>query len=138
MAERMYLASTAAPGDNSPVSGDDRPIAIIEDDSGVLESLRFVLEAAGYKVATYDSAAAFLRDDHGLALGLIVDQHMPEKTGLELAHDLRSRGDSRPFLLITAAPSPSIHARAKELGVERVLEKPLANDDLFEFIEKLQ
>jgi two-component system, LuxR family, response regulator FixJ len=138
MPEAIYLASTAMSGASSPVPGGDRPIAIVEDDAGVLESLGFMLQAAGYEVATYNGAAAFLRDDQGEALGLIVDQHMPEMTGLELAQELRTRGDVRRVLLITAAPTPSIHARAKELGIERVLEKPLSDDDLFEFIENLR
>ena len=138
MLEPTYLVEPTKPEDSLPVYGGDRPIAIIEDDRGVLESLRFMLEAAGYRVAAYEGAAAFTRDDKGQALGLILDQHMPQKTGLELARDLRARGDARPILLITAAPSPSICARARELGIERVLEKPLAEDELFEFIENLR
>jgi len=136
--EAVYLASIAMFGDSSPLPGGDRPIAIVEDDPGVLESLSFMLQTAGYEVATYNGAATFLRDDQGQALGLIIDQHMPQMTGLELAQELRTRGDARPILLITAAPSPSIHALANELGIERVLEKPLADADLFEFIENLR
>ena len=115
-----------------------RPIAIVEDDPGVLESLRFLLEAAGYAVATYGSAHAFLRDDDGQARCLIVDHHMPQTTGLELVEELRRQGDFRAVLLITAASSPGIYAGAKALGIERVLEKPLADGDLFDFIEKAQ
>jgi two-component system, LuxR family, response regulator FixJ len=119
------------------VQQSDRPVAIVEDDPAVLDSLSFMLEAAGYKVATYSSVSAFLWDDRGQAVGLIIDQHMPRKTGLELAQELRARGDGRPILLITAAPNRSIYFRARELGIEGVLEKPLVEADIFEFIEKL-
>ncbi len=118
------------------MSRGDRPIAIVEDDPGVLESLRFMLDAAGYAVATYDSATSFLRGDQGQARCLIIDHHMPQKTGLELVEELRGQGDARPVLLITAAPSAGIYANAETLGIERVLEKPLADDDLFDFIER--
>jgi len=34
------------------MSGCDRPIAVVDDDPGVLDSLRFLLEIEGYPVAT--------------------------------------------------------------------------------------
>ena len=116
------------------MSGCDRPIAVVDDDPGVLDSLRFLLEIEGYPVATYGSAAAFLRDDAAQARCLITDHHMPQMTGLELAGYLRAQGDGRRIMLITAAPSPAIRARARELGVEDVLEKPPTPEELLAFV----
>jgi FixJ family two-component response regulator len=60
-------------------------------------------------------------------LCLIVDQHMPGMTGLELAEQLRAEGNIVPIILITGWPSRTVYVRAAELGVEQALEKPPAN-----------
>ena len=109
-------------------------VAIVDDDPGVLNSLKFLLEAAGYAVAAHTSAAAFLQNRGMRPCCLILDQHMPTITGLGLAARLRAEGADIPILLITAQPSPTIVARAREVGIEMVLEKPLAEDDLLNFV----
>jgi two-component system, LuxR family, response regulator FixJ len=111
-----------------------RAVAIIDDDPAVLDSLKFVLEIAGHTVATYPSAAAFVADRATKHACLILDHHMPHMTGLELAARLRTAGAALPVLLITGSPSPAIVARAADLGIERVLEKPPDEDRLLDFV----
>lgn len=109
-------------------------VAVIDDDPAVLNSLKFLLELAGHRVATYGSAAAFLEDRAVGHACLILDHHMPQMTGLALAARLRSEGDMLPVLLITGSPSAAIVAKAAELGVERVIEKPPSEQDLLSFV----
>ena len=114
-------------------------VAIIDDDLAVLDSLKFLLEVMGYRVAVHASALAFLNDRGCAHLDgpscLIIDQHMPRMTGLDLAQTLRDDGDEIPILLITGSPSPAIAARAAELGIVDVLEKPPDEDDLLNFLQ---
>jgi two-component system response regulator FixJ len=109
-------------------------VAVVDDDAAVLDSFRFMLEVAGFRVSTYLSALDFLARTDLDPGCLILDQHMPAMTGLELAARLRDSGAAVPVLLITAAPSPSIVARAAEIGVVRVLEKPPAYHELIGFV----
>ena len=109
-------------------------VAVIDDDPDVLASLKFLLEVTGHRVATYTSAAEFLRTQLRQPSCLILDHHMPQMTGLELAAQLRTVGTNIPVLLITGSPSSAIFAQAAELGIERVLEKPLDEDDLLNFV----
>jgi len=110
-------------------------VAIVDDDDAVLDSLKFLLEMAGRTVCTYASAGAFLEDRGTSPACLILDHHMPRMTGLQLAARLRALGMDVPVLLITASPSTAITARAAELGIERVLEKPPHEDELLRFVE---
>jgi two-component system, LuxR family, response regulator FixJ len=66
---------------------------------------------------------------------LILDQHMPEMTGLVLAERLRADGAGIPILLVTGSPSLVIVARAAEVGINWVLEKPATEEDLLDFID---
>jgi two-component system response regulator FixJ len=114
-----------------------RPVvAVVDDDDDVRESLRFLLETAGYDVAAYDSAQAYL--DHlndQVAACLVLDQHMPQITGVELLIQLQQRGADLPTALITGSPSSDLVRRAKALGVAQILEKPLADDALLRFVQ---
>jgi two-component system, LuxR family, response regulator FixJ len=118
-----------------PANNHHGVVAIVDDDPAVLDSLKFLLEVAGRTVGAYASATAFLQDHAARPSCLILDQHMPTMTGLELAARLRSEGPGIPVLLITGRLSPRIVARADEIGIEKVLEKPLAEGDLLNFVE---
>ena len=111
-----------------------RKIGVVDDDSAVRDSLRLLLEVMGYLVETFESAIEFLKTDIQSLRCLILDHHMPQMTGLELAERLRADGAAIPILLITGSPSPAIFARAAEIDI-RVLEKPPGDDDLFDFID---
>ena len=116
-------------------SGSHRVIAVVDDDDAVRDSLRFLLEIAGYDVATYGSAAQFLRDaPMDKLVCLVLDQHMPDQTGLQLVARLRNDGVDLPVALITGSPSADLIRQARQLDVAKVLEKPLDDDVLLEFL----
>jgi len=113
-----------------------RPMVIVvDDDEAVRESLRFLLDIAGYDVMTFESAQAYLdRVNREPATCMVLDQHMPNTTGLELLAALRQSGARLPTALITGSPSPDLVRQATALGAARVLEKPLADDALLRFV----
>lgn len=113
-------------------------IAIVDDDQAVRESLRFFLELVGHTVEVFACASDFLRSEFREIAWLILDHHMPHMTGLELAERLRGEGVTVPILLITGSPSPTIAARAAQIGIDRVLEKPLSEQDLMDYIKDAQ
>jgi FixJ family two-component response regulator len=115
-----------------------RKIAIVDDDQAVRDSLRFLLDVMGYATESFASAAEFLKADTENPACLILDYHMPNMTGLELVERLRADGVGLPILLITGSPSPATVARAADLGIYRVLEKPLGDEDLLDFINSVR
>jgi two-component system response regulator FixJ len=107
----------------------------VDDDAAVRDSLRFLLEAAGFSIVTFSSAAAFLAaiDSHAVTC-LLLDHHMPLTTGLDLLRQLRQCGRDLPVALMTGSPSAQVTRQALELGALAVLEKPLTEQALFEFL----
>jgi FixJ family two-component response regulator len=106
-----------------------RAIAIVDDDAAVCDSTGFLLETHDFVVRTYLSGAAFLEDDPDVAC-LIVDYLMPDMDGLEFVSGLRKHGSTVPVIMISATTDPTLRRRAAELGIHRVLEKPLSNQEL--------
>jgi two-component system CheB/CheR fusion protein len=117
-------------------NGNTGVVAIIDDDDDVADVLGGLLEIVGYEVETYRSGNQFIAEiDPGKLACIVVDQHMPHMTGLEMLTQLGSRGVSIPSVLITGAPNARIVRKATELGVMKVLQKPMSHHELLRFIE---
>jgi FixJ family two-component response regulator len=111
------------------------PICIVDDDVGVCDSLRVLLETYGYAVLTYASGAEFLKDTRRLtAKCLIIDQHMPGLSGLDVVRELRRDGGFLPAVLITGRLDPELTRRAGAVGIRAILEKPFAVATLVQLI----
>jgi FixJ family two-component response regulator len=110
-------------------------VAVIDDDNDVGDVLGGLLETMGYQVETYQSGTEFLStaDFERLAC-LVVDQNMPQMTGLQMIERLSSRGINIPALLITGVHDPEVERKAASLGVMTVLEKPMSHHELLRFI----
>ena len=113
----------------------NRTVAILDDDNAVRDRLQFMLEVVGHRVETFASAAEFQKAEMQRLACLILDYHMPEITGLELAEQMRAAGVGIPILLVTDSLSPAIVARAAEVGINWVLEKPVTERNLLDFLD---
>jgi FixJ family two-component response regulator len=110
-------------------------ICIVDDDDGVADSLKLLLETFGYDAQSYNLAGDFLADDRqGAASCLIIDQHMPDVDGLDVIDHLQKQGSQVPTILISGRLDTHIKERAASLGITSVLEKPFAGDRLIALI----
>jgi two-component system, LuxR family, response regulator FixJ len=131
----MRLGSLASVSKDMDMTEAEHPIiGVVDNDDDVRASIQFLLEVAGHAVETFASAGDLLNAEPRRFACLVLDHHMPRMTGLELAERLRADGVAIPILLITGIPSPMIIARAAELGIDRVLEKPFDEEDLLGFV----
>jgi len=111
-----------------------KTVAVIDDDEGVRESLAFMLGVVDHRVETFASAIEFLKEATGRFVCVIVDQHMPGMTGLELVQQLRSAVRKLPVMLLSGALSDADRNRAKALKVDEVLEKPADEQRVLAFV----
>jgi len=106
-------------------------VCIVDDDTDVLGSLRFLLETDGFDVRTFRSGAALL---NSIAAGevdcLVIDYKMPGMNGLDLAIRLQERDIDSPIILITGYPDQDISRKAAAAGIRHVVLKPLLEDSL--------
>jgi two-component system response regulator FixJ len=110
-------------------------VAIVDDDDEVRDVLCVLLESAGHSVETYKSGNDFLANARLDEIAcLVVDQRMPQMSGVALISTLARRGLTIPSLLITGAHDAEIAREAATLGAMTVLEKPLAPQELLRFV----
>ena len=111
-------------------------IAIVDDNSAILASMRFAMEAHGFKARMYSSPAAFLDDTEVRPACLIVDHNMPGMTGIALVARLREADNGIPVMLTTGYAPPDLIESAASLGIECVAPKPIELDELLRFVGK--
>ena len=106
-------------------------VCIVDDDTDVLGSLRFLLETDGFAVRTFRSGAALLNAIAADEVDcLLIDYKMPGMNGLDLAIRLRKRDIDSPIILITGYPDQDISKKAATAGIHHVVLKPLLEDSL--------
>ena len=106
-------------------------ICVVDDDLDVLSSLRFLLETEGFDVRTFRSGAAMLDSTASEQFDcFVLDFKMPSMTGIAVANSLRDRKVSTPIILITGYPDENIQAKATVAGIDLVLLKPDAEENL--------
>lgn len=109
-------------------------ILIADDDAGIRQLLRDVLEDEGYDVTEAETSAEVLSavssDGNAPAL-VLMDVRMPDKSGIDVLRDLsETYGNQLPFIIMTAYGSSSIAIDAMQLGAYDYITKPFDLDDV--------
>jgi FixJ family two-component response regulator len=112
-------------------------IAVVDDDPQVCESLKTLLSSYGYDAETFTSAETFLaRASTCRAFCLIVDFHLGDITGVELARQLAADGFKFPIIFMTGHRDVSIERQAFDVGGLAFLYKPFPATTLIDAIKK--
>lgn len=110
-------------------------VHVIDDDEAVRDSLQFLLASAKLRVATYDSATAFLTALPGIKGGCVVtDVRMPQMTGIELLRRLKTTGVELPVIVMTGHGDISLAVEAMKEGAADFLEKPYDDETLLKAV----
>jgi two-component system response regulator FixJ len=110
-------------------------IAIVDDDDAARHALQFLLKVLGHSPVSYASAANFLQSDIHAFACLILDQHMPGMTGVELAQRLRAEANTIPIMLISGDLTADVVEKAERIGINLISEKPPVLKALSGFID---
>lgn len=110
-------------------------VLIIDDERDTRESLRIILEAAGYGVRTArDGAEGLKLQEERPADVVITDIFMPVVEGLETIQEIRSRFPRTKIIAVsgggTAVRSINYLESAGIAGADATLTKPFAPEDL--------
>lgn len=112
-------------------------VYLVDDDEAVRESLKWVIESAGFMVEAYGSAQAFLDAFRPERPGcLVLDVRMPGVSGLNLQKRLARDHCIMPIIFISAHATVPDAVRAMRNGAVDFLVKPLNNQDLLDRIQQ--
>ncbi len=113
-------------------------VFIVDDDEAVRDSLRWLLEANGYRVKSFAGAEDFLAAYDPEQVGvLIVDVRMPGMSGLELQEELIARKAPLPIVFITGHGDVPMAVSTIKKGAVDFLEKPFNESDLRNIVARM-
>jgi len=113
-------------------------IYVVDDEFAVRDSLSMLIELAGFKVESYESALGFLAHFNPDQLGcLILDMRMPYMDGLELQEELAQRCSDLPIIFMSGHGDIPISAKAFRAGAVDFMEKPFDSQLLLERIHEV-
>jgi len=116
---------------------DSQTIYVIDDDDAARDSLQFLLETAGLRAFTFETAAAFLKNLPAPNTGCVItDVRMPGMTGIELLKALKARAFPLPVIVITGHGDIPLAVEAMREGAADFLEKPYNDDALLQAIDR--
>lgn len=114
-------------------------VLVVDDDAGVRDFLKTILERADYVVVPADTgkAALQLTENHRPDV-VVLDLRMPDIDGSEVLKELRRRWPSIPVLVLTGFPDGELMNRALECGPFTLLAKTCKPDELVATIQRLK
>lgn len=112
-------------------------IAVVDDDQRILESLKNLLESAGFSVWLYMSAQSFLKESSLAEIDcLITDVGMPDIDGFELQRRAEEARPDLPVILMTGNHAVAAQQLAVRHGKENVFRKPFSSQELLSAVRQ--
>lgn len=118
----------------------EKRILVVDDDKTVrtLEGIR--LSRLGHAVTTKADAHEALdaiRENPDAFDVVLIDYHMPDMNGLDLVHALRDEGCEAAVVLMTGLSAQISEAKARVVGIDHLLRKPVESHELKELLAQI-
>jgi FixJ family two-component response regulator len=111
-------------------------VAVIDDDKGIREALDGMLRSAGLCVVCFASTQAYLVDpDRRRVNCIVLDVHLPERSGLDFLDDVARLDVMTPIIVISGFADIRMSVRAMKAGAVEFLTKPVRAMDLLAAVE---
>ncbi len=115
----------------APVRSSQPSILVVDDESGILQTLQILLKNEGFDVTTAQGGKAGLEALTAHAPDIVLtDVRMPQVTGIDILAAVRQQDPETPVILMTAQASLQTAIQAVNEGAFYYIQKPFSNDDM--------
>jgi FixJ family two-component response regulator len=106
-------------------------IFVVDDDPAVRETLSMVLSAGGYEVICFADGAALLAVARGRTPScILLDVHIPGKSGLDILKELHGEDYPAPIFMISGQGDITMAVSAIKNGALDFIEKPFRGSEI--------
>jgi len=106
-------------------------IFVVDDDPAVRETLSVVLSAGGYEVICFADGAALLAVARSRAPAcILLDVHIPGKSGLDILKELRGEDYPAPIFMISGQGDIAMAVSSIKNGALDFIEKPFRGGEI--------
>jgi FixJ family two-component response regulator len=112
-------------------------IFVVDDDPAVRETLSLVLSTAGYQVICFADGAALLAVARSRTpAAILLDVHIPGKSGLDILRELHGEDYPAPIFMISGHGDIAMAVSAIKNGALDFIEKPFRGSELVARLEE--
>ncbi|HLG81237.1 MAG TPA: response regulator [Bradyrhizobium sp.] len=112
-------------------------IFVVDDDPAVRDTLSMVLSTAGYQVICFADGAALLAVARTRTpAAILLDVHIPGKSGLDILKELHGEDYPAPIFMISGHGDISMAVSAIKNGALDFIEKPFRGSELVTRLEE--
>lgn len=113
-------------------------VYLVDDDPSMRRSLARLISVSNYRVRTFDSAEAFLKEADLLSEGcLVVDIQLGGMTGLDLLAALAVWRSQLPVIVMSGFHDERFESEAMRLGARAFLQKPFEPQILLDLVARI-
>src|SRR5271167_5197443 len=106
-------------------------IFVVDDDPAVRDTLSMVLSTAGYQVICFADGAALLAVARSRTpAAILLDVHIPGKSGLDILKELRGEDYPAPIFIISGQGDIAMAVSAIKNGALDFIEKPFRGSEI--------
>ena len=110
-------------------------IIITDDDPGIQDIFKIMLERAGYEVEVVSNGVDMLENHFNVPDLFILDKQLSGVDGVSVCKHLKKQKKTMKIPVIMVSANPNIHKLAIEAGADDYLEKPF---EMSNFLDKVK
>ena len=115
---------------------DMKKILVTEDDPGLQDIYRIILERAGYSVTMYSNGNDLLQNNFDLPDLFLLDKQLSGTDGLEICKFLKSQPVTQNIPVIIISATVGIQKLVNAVGADAFIEKPFEKKYLLQVLEE--
>jgi CheY-like chemotaxis protein len=108
-------------------------ILAVDDNPSITDAMPSIFAAPRYELTTANDGNRALEKLEAASSAfdiIIVDQQMPQLSGVELVREIRERGIPTKIMVLSAHLSSEIREAYEQMGVRVLLSKPFVREEL--------
>ena len=111
-----------------------KKILVTDDDPGLQDIYKIILEKAGYKVMILPDGRDILENHYELPDLFLLDKQLSGMDGLDICKFLKSQQTTKDLPVIIISATVDIQKLVKEAGADAFIEKPFDKKHLLEVV----
>lgn len=111
-----------------------KKILVADDDPGILEAIKYMLEDAGYEVVTTKDGEDIYKMEKGYPDLLLLDIWMSGQDGSVICKFLKSREATKNIPVIMVSANKDAESIAKDAGADGFIKKPFEMNELLKIV----
>jgi len=113
-----------------------KKIMITDDDPGIQDIYKLILEKAGYATELIPDGEQIMKNRFECPVIFLLDKQLAGFDGLDICRHLKSQESTRHIPVIMISATPGLRRAARQAGADAFMEKPFHRDELLAIVEK--